>query len=349
MLKEVKRFLEEIGDLSNKHTNCYFPWDHIDPPTDVENFPDAIKKLKVRTELIAPTNPVYIGLIKGALDKANGETFEDVYNKLGGYIRRGQYVELLWMATCIFLAKNTKQLEMLANQRMILAPPGIYELWKKRKKELQIRRIKHEKGKNKLQVLKPVEISEEELLKEYQMIKDVSGKFSRVGGGDFQVNAKKTRRGWVVQCIFIKRDPFVPDGNLLDIEATKGLNNIIRNYREIEIIGYPSAPNPMIKKIVSERNIGFVTRRRCGAENDFSIETAIACYTPGDWQEAKDIQHNRQIIYVEIGPEGEITFRDFKPGNHDNMSKLLIESCSEKVLLALSIAKDISRVLNSGK
>ena len=137
MLREVEEFLKELGDIANKHTNMYYSHDIDIPPTEVKSFEDAINKLKNRTDIICPINSKYAGLVKGALEHAEGETFEDVLWKLDPYIRRGQYIELLWMATCIFLAKDLEQLEKLAECRFILAPPGIYDLWERRKEELE--------------------------------------------------------------------------------------------------------------------------------------------------------------------------------------------------------------------
>lgn len=54
---------------------------------------------------------------------------------LGKYIRRAQYNELIWLATCISLA-DVKQLDLISSVRF-LGSPGIYEFWEKRKVELK--------------------------------------------------------------------------------------------------------------------------------------------------------------------------------------------------------------------
>lgn len=206
--------------------------------------------------------------------------------------------------------------------------------------------------KNELKVLKPVDVSKEELAKIYRKVKEVSENFPRVGGGVFQINAIETSDGWIIQCAFVKRDILnhknlpLPDGGLFDIEATKDLENVVCNNREIQICGSLSEPNPFIIKAISERNVGFVTRERRGKENDFSIETVMALYTPGIWKSAKDIQYNRQIVYVEISPKGDVGFCNFESNKFSNMTKLPMEICTEKVLLAISVAKDICKVLN---
>lgn len=203
------------------------------------------------------------------------------------------------------------------------------------------------------EILKPAEVSKEELIRIYKRVKEVSEKFSRVGGGVFQTNVLETPNGRIVQCAFVKRDVLnhkqlpLPDGGLLDIEATKDLANVVCNNREIQIYGYPSEPDPNTANVINERNVGFVTRERRGKENDFSIETVMALYTPGVWKNAKDIQYNRQIVYVEISSKGEVGFCNFESIGLGTMSKLPMEICSEKVLLAISIAKDICKVLNA--
>lgn len=202
-----------------------------------------------------------------------------------------------------------------------------------------------------LQVLKPVEISKEELHKKYRKVRKVFALFPRGGGGVFQVNAKKNPGGWVVQCAVVQRDLVnhkgepLPDGGMYDEEATKGPDDVVYNNREIELLGFPLAPDPIVAKIISERKIGFVTRERCGKENDYSIETVMAIYTPGNWQEARDIQYERQIVLVEIDPTGKMTYYNFGRSRME-MSELPVSICTEKVLLAARIGSDICKVLN---
>ena len=202
-----------------------------------------------------------------------------------------------------------------------------------------------------LQVLKPVEISKEELQKKYQRVGKVFALFPRGGGGVIQINAKKTPEGWIVQCAVVQRDLVnhkgepLPDGGMYDEEATKGLDDVIYRNREIELLGLPLAPDPIVTKIISERRIGFVTRERCGKEDDYSIETVMAIYTPGIWLEARDSQYDRETVLVEINPKEEIRFRYFEFSKL-NMSELPVSICTEKVLLAARIGSDICKVLN---
>ena len=202
-----------------------------------------------------------------------------------------------------------------------------------------------------LQVLKPVEISKEELQKKYQRVGEIFALFPRGGGGVIQINAKKTPEGWITQCAVVRRDlvnhkgESLPDGGMYDEEATKGLDDVVCHNREIKLLGLPLAPDPIVAKIISEREIGFVTRERRGKEDDFSVETVMAIYTPGNWQEARDIQYNRKIVLIEINPKGEIGFRYF--GSSElNISELPVSICTEKVLLAARIGSDICKVLN---
>lgn len=203
----------------------------------------------------------------------------------------------------------------------------------------------------KLQVLKPVEISKEELQKKYQRVGEIFALFPRGGGGVIQVTAKKTSDGWIVRCAVVQRDLVnhkgepLPDGGMYDEEATKGLDDVVCHNREIELSGFPLAPDPIVAKIISEREIGFVTRERRGKEDDFSIETVMAIYTPGEWQEAKDIQYRRQVILVEIDPTEKMTYCNFGQSKME-MSRLPVDICTEKILLAARIGSDIGKVLN---
>lgn len=202
----------------------------------------------------------------------------------------------------------------------------------------------------KLQVLKPIAISKQELQKKYQRVKEIFALFPRGGGGVFQVNAEETPEGWVVRCAFVQRDLVnhkgepLPDGEMLDEEATKGLDDVVYHNREIELYGYPAAPDPIVAKIINERNIGFITRERRGKENDFSIETVMPIYTPGVWLEARDTQYEREIVLVEIDPKGKVGFCNF--GQSKEMSELPVSICTEKVLLGVRIGSDIGKVLN---
>lgn len=134
--QKVKNFLNEIGDLADKHTSGFYPHDNDIkvPPVNIESFEIAVEKLKNISE--RPGDNSYLKLVKGALYKAEGKTFEEVF-ELGNYIRRGQYTEMLWMANCIFLADRAEQLDKLSNERSIVGIPGMLELWEKRKKELE--------------------------------------------------------------------------------------------------------------------------------------------------------------------------------------------------------------------
>ena len=200
-----------------------------------------------------------------------------------------------------------------------------------------------------LQVLKPVEIPKEELQKKYQRVGEIFALFSRGGGGVFQANAEKTPKGWIVRCAVVQRDLVnhkgepLPDGGMYDEEATKGLDDVVCHNREIELLGLPLAPDPIVAKIISERKIGFVTRERRGKENDYSVETVMAIYTPGVWKEARDIQYERQIVLIEIDPKGKMKFCNF---GQSEMSRLPVDVCTEKVLLAARIGSDIGKVLN---
>ena len=149
MLKEVKEFLKNteipeqkkpaalnITESLLRATMGHYYHDKDIPPTKVKDFEDAISQMENLSDPLG--KPVYAGLVKGALEYAEGKTFEEMY-KLGRYIRRGQYIELLWMATCIFLAENTKQLESMTQECELLGHHGIYELWKKRNEEIKNR------------------------------------------------------------------------------------------------------------------------------------------------------------------------------------------------------------------
>lgn len=149
MLEEVEEFLKDLEIPEQKKPDAlniidslfyvtmgYYYHDKDIPPTEVKYFEDAISQME---NLLDPLGkPVYAGLVKGALEHAKGKTFKEV-SELRRYIRRGQYIELLCIATCIFLAENIKQLESMTQEWELLGHPGIYELWKKRKEEIKNR------------------------------------------------------------------------------------------------------------------------------------------------------------------------------------------------------------------
>lgn len=220
-----------------------------------------------------------------------------------------------------------------------------------RRKIQEIEAVIARRKKERLQVLKPVAIPEQELLRKYRRVEKVSGNFPRVGGGVFQINAREIPEGWIVQCAFAQRDLVnhkgepLPDGGMFDEEATKGLDDVVCDNREIEVYGYPATPNLIVAKTIDKRNIGFVTRERCGKENDSSIETVMPIYTPGVWLKAKDTQYERQIVLVEIDLTGKMNFCNFGQSKNE-MSEIPASICTEKVSLALRIASDIGKVLN---
>ncbi|MCK5084269.1 MAG: hypothetical protein KAQ64_01275 [Candidatus Pacebacteria bacterium] len=202
-----------------------------------------------------------------------------------------------------------------------------------------------------LQVLEPIETSKQLLKKEYQRVKQVFKNFPRGGGGDFPINARETPEGFVVQFAIVKRDKTnnegkpLPDGGLYDIAATKGAEDVVCHNKEYEICGHELEPDTIVAKAINERETGFVTRERKGKEDDYSVEALRKPkYTPGVWEEARDIQYERQIVLVEISPEGKVTCCDF--GSRQNRQELRFEDCTEKVLLGYCIARDISKVLN---
>lgn len=203
-----------------------------------------------------------------------------------------------------------------------------------------------------MEELKPV-TSEEQKKRRLEQVEIAAVDFPRVGGGGVQINAKRDNSAgnWTIQCAFVQRDLVdnegnpLPDGGLLDIEAKKGSHDVVHHNREIAIYGEPSAPDHLVKRIIDERIPGFVTRQR-GLEGDYSLEVVMLDYTPGNWgNEAKDVQFNRKIVFVEIDSEGKVRCRNF--GSSDAMLKLPMDVCTEKVLLATSDAKDVCAMLNS--
>ena len=149
MLEEVEEFIENLEIPEQKKPDAlnllgsllhatmgYYHHDKNIPPTKVGSLEEAINCMEGLIDPIG--SPVYAGLVKGALEHAEGKTFKEIY-ELRRYIRRGQYVELLWMATCIFLAENVKQLESMTQECELLGQPGIYELWKQQKEKLKNR------------------------------------------------------------------------------------------------------------------------------------------------------------------------------------------------------------------
>ena len=148
MLKKVEEFLNNIQIPKEKKPDAlsiesllyatmeHYYHDKDIPPTKVGSSEEAINRMNNLTGPIG--SPADVGLVKEALEHAEGKTFEEIY-KLRGYIRRGQYVEFLWIATCIFLAENVKQLESMTHECELLGHPRIYELWKRRKEEIKNR------------------------------------------------------------------------------------------------------------------------------------------------------------------------------------------------------------------
>jgi len=200
-------------------------------------------------------------------------------------------------------------------------------------------------------VLKPEDIPENKLRKKYHNVEDIFGNFPRGGGGVVQTNATQGADGWTVQLAVVMRDLLnhkkqpLPDGEMLDIEATKGKpQDVVCNSREIELSGYRSELDPAVIQIINDRKVGFVTRERGGAEADFSVEAVMLLITKGIWLEAKDTQFERKIFLIEIDPTGKITYREFKPGSVAEI--LPVSICTEKVLLAVRSASDIGKILN---
>ena len=148
MLKKVEEFLENLEIPEQKKPDAlsldnllhatmgYYHHDKDIPPIKVVNFEDALAQMKNLSGPIG--NKTDVGLVKGALEHSEGKTFKEV-SELRRYIRRGQYVELLWMATCIFLAEDVKQLESMTQECELLGQPGIYKIWKERKEEIKNR------------------------------------------------------------------------------------------------------------------------------------------------------------------------------------------------------------------
>ena len=148
MLKEVEEFIENLEIPEQKKPDAlsidsllhatmgHYHHDKNIPPTKVGSLEEAISRMAGLTGPIGSSADV--GLVKEALKHAEGKTFKEVL-ELRRYIRRGQYVELLWMATCIFLATSVKQLESMTQECELLGQPGIYELWKQQKEKLKNR------------------------------------------------------------------------------------------------------------------------------------------------------------------------------------------------------------------
>ena len=146
MIEEVEEFLKNLEIPEQKKPDAlniidslfhatmgYYYHDKDIPPTEVGSFEEAISQMENLSDPLG--KPVYAGLVKGALEHAEGKTFKEV-SELRRYIRRGQYIELLCIATCIFLAENVKQLESMTQEWELLGHPGIYKLWEKRKEEI---------------------------------------------------------------------------------------------------------------------------------------------------------------------------------------------------------------------
>jgi len=197
--------------------------------------------------------------------------------------------------------------------------------------------------------LKPI-VSKEQQRERLRRVAELEKVYPRIGGGVFQVTVEEDDDGWtVVYCTFVRRDlknnkgELLPDGGLLDIEATKGAREVVCDNREITIYGKSSDPDPIVEKVVNDSGIGVVTRKRGGRENDASGEVIMAIYTPGNWESAKDSQFDREIVKVKIDPNGKIFYNYFGASGCD---RLPADICTEKVLLAIRIASDICKVLN---